>query len=129
MSSKQKSYLVPMIIIGALFFIFGFITWINGTLIPYLKIACQLKTDLESYLVATAFFIAYAVMALPSSMVLKKTGYKKGMSIGLFVMALGAIVFVPAANTREFSLFLVGLFIIGSGLALLQTASNPYATI
>lgn len=128
-AQEKKQYIVSISIIGVLFFIFGFITWINGTLIPYLKIACQLKTDLESYLVATAFFIAYAVMAIPASMVLKKTGYKKGMSIGLFVMAVGAILFVPAANTREFSLFLVGLFIIGSGLALLQTASNPYATI
>lgn len=128
-TQAKKQYIISITIIGVLFFIFGFITWINGTLIPYLKIACQLQTDLESYLVATAFFIAYAVMALPSSLVLKKTGYKKGMSIGLFVMAIGALVFVPAANTREFSLFLVGLFIIGSGLALLQTASNPYATI
>lgn len=126
---QKRQYIISITIIGVLFFIFGFITWINGTLIPYLKIACQLKTDLESYLVATAFFIAYAVMALPSSFVLKKTGYKKGMSIGLFVMALGAIIFVPAANTRDFNLFLLGLFIIGSGLALLQTASNPYATI
>lgn len=128
-AQEKRQYIVSITIIGVLFFIFGFITWINGTLIPYLKIACQLQTDLESYLVATAFFIAYAVMALPSSMVLKKTGYKKGMSIGLFVMALGAIIFVPAANSRDFNLFLLGLFIIGSGLALLQTASNPYATI
>lgn len=128
-AQEKRQYIVSITIIGVLFFIFGFITWINGTLIPYLKIACQLQTDLESYLVATAFFIAYAVMALPSSIVLKKTGYKKGMSIGLFVMALGAIIFVPAANSRDFNLFLLGLFIIGSGLALLQTASNPYATI
>lgn len=116
-------------IIGILFFIFGFVTWINGTLIPYLKIACELETDFQSYLVATAFFIAYTVMAIPSSYVLKKTGYKKGMSVGLFIMAIGAILFVPAANARNFDLFLVGLFIIGTGLALLQTASNPYATI
>lgn len=128
-AQEKKQYIISITIIGVLFFIFGFITWINGTLIPYLKIACQLKTDLESYLVATAFFIAYAVMALPSSYVLKRTGYKKGMSIGLFVMAVGAIVFVPAANARDYTLFLLGLFIIGSGLALLQTASNPYATI
>ena len=128
-AQEKKQYIISITIIGVLFFIFGFITWINGTLIPYLKIACQLKTDLESYLVATAFFIAYAVMALPSSYVLKRTGYKKGMSIGLFVMAVGAIVFVPAANARDYNLFLLGLFIIGSGLALLQTASNPYATI
>jgi len=98
-------------------------------LIPYLKIACELQTDFQSYLVATAFFIAYTVMAIPSSYVLKKTGYKKGMSVGLFIMAIGAILFVPAANARNFDMFLVGLFIIGTGLALLQTASNPYATI
>jgi len=118
-----------MIIIGALFFIFGFVTWINGTLIPYLKIACQLKSDLQSYLVATAFFIAYTVMAIPSSYVLRRTGYKKGMALGLLIMALGAILFVPAAQTREFDLFLVGLFITGTGLAILQTASNPYVSI
>ena len=118
-----------MIIIGALFFIYGFFTWINGTLIPYLKIACQLKSDLQSFLVVTAFFIAYGVMALPSSVVLRKTGYKKGMALGLIIMAIGAVLFIPAANTREFNLFLVGLFIIGTGLALLQTASNPYISI
>jgi len=118
-----------MFIIGALFFIFGFFTWINGTLIPYLKIACQLKSDLQSFLVVTAFFIAYAVMALPSSLVLRKTGYKKGMALGLLIMAIGAALFIPAANIREFNLFLIGLFIIGTGMALLQTASNPYISI
>jgi MFS transporter, FHS family, L-fucose permease len=129
MNQQKKQYVGPMIIIGALFFIFGFVTWVNGTLIPYLKIACQLESDFQSYLVATAFFIAYTVMALPSSAVLNKIGYKKGMAIGLFIMAIGAILFVPAANARNFNLFLVGLFIIGTGLALLQTASNPYVTI
>lgn len=130
MSSNQKnSYLVPMIIIGSLFFIFGFVTWVNGTLIPYLKIACQLESDFQSYLVATAFFIAYTVMALPSSFVLSKTGYKKGMALGLIIMAIGAILFVPAAQARNFNMFLFGLFIIGTGLALLQTASNPYVSI
>jgi MFS transporter, FHS family, L-fucose permease len=127
--TRPSSYLMSITIIGILFFIFGFVTWINGTLIPYLKIACELQTDFQSYLVATAFFIAYTVMAIPSSYVLKKTGYKKGMSVGLFIMAVGAILFVPAAEARNFNLFLVGLFIIGTGLALLQTASNPYATI
>jgi MFS transporter, FHS family, L-fucose permease len=125
----KNQYLISITIIGILFFIFGFVTWINGTLIPYLKIACQLKTDFQSYLVATAFFIAYTVMAIPSSMVLRRTGYKKGMSIGLFVMAIGAVLFIPAAQDRNYNLFLTGLFIIGSGLALLQTASNPYASI
>lgn len=127
--ARSSSYMMSITIIGILFFIFGFVTWINGTLIPYLKIACELKTDFQSYLVATAFFIAYTVMAIPASYVLKKTGYKKGMSVGLFIMAIGAILFVPAAQARNFDMFLVGLFIIGTGLALLQTASNPYATI
>jgi MFS transporter, FHS family, L-fucose permease len=127
--TRPSSYLMSITIIGILFFIFGFVTWINGTLIPYLKIACELQTDFQSYLVATAFFIAYTVMAIPSSYVLKKTGYKRGMSLGLFIMAAGAILFVPAANARDYDMFLIGLFIIGTGLALLQTASNPYATI
>lgn len=126
---SSKNYLLSITIIGILFFIFGFLTWVNGTLIPYLKIACELKTDVQSYLVATAFFIAYTVMAIPASIVLKKTGYKKGMAIGLFIMSIGAMIFIPAASTREFNLFLVGLFVIGTGMALLQTASNPYVSI
>lgn len=129
MSTQRSHYTLPMIIIGTLFFIFGFITWTNGSLIPYLKIACELETDLQSFLVATAFFIAYTVMALPSSYVLKRTGYKRGMAIGLFVMAIGALIFIPAAKARDFNLFLIGLFVIGTGLALLQTASNPYVSI
>lgn len=128
-TSSRSSQLMPMIIIGCLFFIFGFITWINGTLIPYLKIACELESDMQAYLVATAFFIAYTVMALPSSWVLGKTGYKKGMALGLVVMAVGTALFIPAAQSREFNMFLAGLFIIGSGLALLQTAANPYVSI
>lgn len=129
MTDQKKQYVLSMTIIGALFFVFGFVTWVNGTLIPYLKIACELESELQSYLVATAFFIAYTVMALPSSVVLRATGYKKGMALGLLVMAVGALVFVPAANARSYNMFLFGLFIIGTGLALLQTASNPYVSI
>lgn len=127
-SNNNKQYLPALIIIGCLFFVFGFITWSNSQLIPYLKIACELS-DTQSYLVATAFFAAYFVMAIPSSMVLRKTGFKKGMSLGLLVMAMGALIFIPAAQSRHFNLFLTGLFVIGSGLALLQTAANPYATV
>ena len=127
-SSLQRNYVFPMIIIGALFFIFGFVTWANSQLIPYLKIACEL-TDTQSFLVATAFFAAYFIMAIPSSAILKKTGFKKGMSLGLLVMAGGALLFIPAAGSRSYALFLTGLFIIGTGLALLQTASNPYVTV
>ncbi len=127
--ARPASYIMSLAIICALFFMFGFITWINGTLIPFLKIACELKSDFQAYLVATAFFISYTVMAIPASFVLKKTGYKKGMAIGLIIMAAGALVFLPAAGGRNYNLFLLGLFIIGSGMTLLQTASNPYAAI
>ncbi len=117
-----------IVIIGALFFIFGFVTWLNSVLIPYLQIACELN-NFESYLVAFAFYISYLVMAIPSAWVLKATGFKNGMSAGLVVMAIGALIFVPAALTRTYSLFLLGLFIQGTGLAVLQTAANPYITI
>jgi MFS transporter, FHS family, L-fucose permease len=126
--STRQNYFMPMLIIGALFFVFGFVTWANGTLIPYLQIACELTTS-EAMLVTTAFYISYAVMAFPSSWVLKKTGFKKGMMLGLLLMAAGALIFIPAAGSRTYSTFLIGLFVIGTGLALLQTASNPYITI
>lgn len=124
----KKNYTMPVIIIGILFFIFGFVTWLNSTLIPYLQIACELETS-QAVLVTFAFYISYAVMAFPSSWVLKKTGFKSGMMLGLIIMAIGALLFIPAANSRTFGLFLTGLFVIGTGLALLQTASNPYITI
>lgn len=128
MSQSQRNNLGPILIIGALFFIFGFVTWANSTLIPYLKIACELTTS-EAVLVTFAFYISYAVMAFPSSWVLQKTGFKKGMMLGLLIMAIGALLFIPAAKSRTFGLFLFALFVIGTGLALLQTASNPYITI
>jgi FHS family L-fucose permease-like MFS transporter len=127
-NTKNNHYGFALFLIGCLFFIFGFITWSNSQLIPYLKIACELS-DTQSYFVATAFFAAYFVMAIPSSFVLKATGFKKGMSLGLLIMALGALLFIPAAGSRNYALFLTGLFIIGTGLALLQTASNPYVTV
>jgi FHS family L-fucose permease-like MFS transporter len=123
-----KKTISPIVIIGALFFVFGFVTWLNSVLIPYLKIACELS-NFESYLVAFAFYIAYFVMALPSAWVLKKTGFKKGMALGLVIMAFGALLFIPAALSRTYFIFLIGLFIQGTGLAVLQTASNPYITI
>ena len=126
--NKSYSGIPPIFILGALFFIFGFVTWLNGTLIPYLKIACELN-NFESLLVAFAFYISYFVMALPSSYVLKKTGFRKGMMLGLIVMAIGVLIFIPAALTRTYALFLLGLFIIGTGLSVLQTAVNPYVTI
>ena len=118
----------PIVIIGILFFIFGFITWLSAVLVPYLKIACELN-NFQSYLVAFSFYIAYFFMSVPSGWLLEYTGYKKGMTIGLLVMAVGSVIFVPAALTRTYGLFLTGLFIQGAGMALLQTASNPYVTI
>lgn len=118
----------PLIIIGALFFIFGFVTWLSSVLIPYLQIACEL-TSFQSYLVAFAFYISYFVMAAPSAWLLKITGFKKGMSAGLLLVAAGSLLFVPAALYRQYAIFLTGLFIQGAGLAMLQTASNPYVTI
>ena len=128
MQSSTKSNFVPIVILGVLFFVFGFVTWLNGTLIPYLKIACELST-FQALLVAFAFYISYFVTALPSSWILKKTGFKKGIMLGLLVMAVGALVFIPAAQTRTYLMFLTGLFVIGTGLSILQTAVNPYITI
>lgn len=124
----KKSYATSLILIGCLFFIFGFITWLNGTLIPFLKTACQLNIRQVS-LVTFAFFISYFVMAIPSSAILRKTGFKNGMSLGLIIMACGCVMFIPAALQRSYPLFLTGLFVQGLGLSILQTASNPYVTI
>lgn len=128
MNQPSKSRFSPIIIIGALFFIFGFVTWLNSVLIPYLKISCELS-NFESYLVAFSFYISYLVMAIPSGKILHRTGFKNGMAVGLVIMAVGALVFVPAALSRTYLLFLLGLFVQGTGLAVLQTASNPYITI
>lgn len=125
--SKQDT-IVPILIIGSLFFIFGFISWINSILIPFFKIACEL-TNFESYLVTFAFYISYLVFSIPSSYLLKRVGFRKGMMIGFWTMSIGAFIFIPAALTRTYGIFLVGLFSIGAGTALLQTAANPYITI
>jgi MFS transporter, FHS family, L-fucose permease len=124
----QKTGIPPIAIIGVLFFIFGFVTWLNGTLIQFLKISCELD-DLQALLVAFSFYIAYFVMAPPSSLVIQKVGYKNGMTLGLAIIAVGSLIFIPAAITRLYGLFLTGLFVQGTGLALLQTASNPYVII
>ena len=117
-----------IVIIGALFFIFGFVTWLNALLIPYLKIACELTT-FQAYFVTFAFYIAYVVMAPVSTRTLNYFGFKKGMSVALGVMAVGALLFIPAAMSRTYLIFLSGLFVMGGGLAILQTAVNPYVTI
>lgn len=128
-ASNRSSYLTSIFLIGVLFFVFGFVTWLNGTLIPFLKLACELKTDTQAFFVTFAFYMAYFFLALPSSSILKRIGFKNGMALGLVVMAIGSLIFIPAANSRAFGLFLTGLFVQGAGLALLQTASNPYISV
>ncbi len=125
---KKSSFYVSLAILAGMFFIFGLVSWVNAILIPYFRVACEL-THFESYFVTFAFYIAYFVMAIPSGILLKKVGFKRGILYGFMLMALGAFIFVPAALTRQFEIFLVGLFSIGTGLAILQTAANPYVTI
>ncbi len=127
-SLTKRDTFISILIIGLLFFIFGFVSWVNAILIPYFKIACEL-TNFQSYLVAFAFYISYFIMSVPSSYLLMKVGFKKGMMIGFWTMALGAFIFVPAAYLRTYEIFLLGLFTIGIGLAILQTAANPYITV
>jgi glucose/galactose transporter len=127
-SLSQKDTWISIAIIGVLFFVFGFVSWINAILIPYFKIAFTLS-NFDSYLVAFAFYISYLVMSVPASYLLKAVGFKKGMMFGFFIMAVGAYIFIPAAMGRTYEVFLLGLFTLGTGLAVLQTAANPYVTI
>ena len=124
----KSSSLIPMLIIGVLFFIFGFVTWLNGSLIPFLKVLCELN-EFEALFVTFAFYIAYTVMAFPMALLLERTGYKNGMAIGLGVMAIGSLLFIPAALSGQFIYFLLALFTLGTGLTILQTASNPYIVL
>lgn len=126
--SPHSDYWLPMVIIGVLFFIFGFVTWLNGPLITFAKLAFQVP-DTYAFLVPSAFYLSYFFLALPSSTILKRTGMKKGMALGLFVMAIGAVIFSQFAPMRVYAGVLTGLFVIGAGLALLQTAANPYISI
>ncbi len=126
--NQTKRYFLPLLMIGLLFGVFGFAAWMNSLLIPYFQITLELNS-VQTTLVTFSFFIAYVVMALPSSWVLKKIGFKKGIVLGLVVMACGTLLFIPAAAARTYGLFLTGLFLMGTGQALLQTAANPYITI
>jgi glucose/galactose transporter len=120
-----RSVVVGMLFLGLLFFILGFVTWLNGSLVPFLKIVCDLN-NFEALWVTSAFYIAYTLMALPSAAVLDRIGYKNGMTLGLGLMGVGALLFVPAAQTRYYGLFLAALFTLASGMTLMQTAINPY---
>jgi glucose/galactose transporter len=125
---SRRQLAISILIVGGLFFIMGFISWMNAILIPYFKIACEL-TNFASYLVAFAFYISYFVMSVPAGYLLRKHGFRKGLMYGFLIMSAGAFIFVPAALARSYETFLVGLFTLGAGLAIIQTAANPYITI
>ena len=127
-SLTQRDTQISIMLIGMMFFIFGFVSWANSILIPYFKIACEL-TNFKAYLVTFAFYISYFIMSVPASYVLKSIGFKKGMMLGFWIMSIGAFIFIPAAMNRAYPIFLLGLFTLGTGLAILQTAANPYITL
>ena len=126
---NKRQYYLSLAMVGCLFFVFGLVSWVNSILIPYFKIACDLQSGVQTYLVTFAFYIAYLVMTVPASFLLKKVGYKRGAQIGLWIMASGALMFWPAAMTRTYGMFLAALFIIGTSLAILQSVANPFVTI
>jgi FHS family L-fucose permease-like MFS transporter len=132
MPSNQKTaagnnYLIPIILITSLFFLWAFLHNINPVLIPHLKKACQL-TDTQSALIDSAVYLGYFLVALPAGLFMHKFGYKKGILLGLLLYGLGSILFVPAASSRDYNLFLIALFIAASGATFLETVANPYAT-
>lgn len=124
-TAVSKSNLIPLVMIAGMFFIFGFVTWLNGSLMPYLEVVLQLSAFQASFILFS-FYIAVTVFALPSSWVIGKVGYKNGMAIGMGTMATAALLYIPAAKTHEFALFLVAQFAMGAGQTLVQTAVNPY---
>jgi glucose/galactose transporter len=127
-SLSQRDTQISILLIGVMFFIFGFVSWANSILIPYFKIACELN-NFQAYLVTFAFYISYFIMSVPASYVLRSIGFKKGIMLGFWIMSLGAFIFIPAAMGRTYPIFLLGLFTLGTGLAILQTAANPYITL
>ena len=127
--TSNKQYYASLAMLGCLFFVFGLVSWVNSILVPYFKIACDLQSEVQGYLAQFAFYIAYLVMTIPASFLLSRTGYKKGALIGLWVLAAGALLFIPAALSRTYNLFLLALFTMGTAMAILQTVANPFVTI
>jgi len=127
-SLSQRDTQISILLIGVMFFIFGFVSWANSILIPYFKIACELN-NFQAYLVTFAFYISYFIMSVPASYVLRSIGFKKGIMLGFWIMSIGAFIFIPATMGRTYPIFLLGLFTLGTGLAILQTAANPYITL
>ncbi len=122
---KKQSNALPMVIVAGLFFILGFATWLNGSLMPYLQQILQL-TPFQASLILFSFYIAVTFTALPSAAIIRRVGYKNGMALGMGTMMLAGLLFIPAAKTQFFALFLLAQLVMGAGQTLLQTAVNPY---
>ncbi len=122
---NKQSSVVPMAIVATLFFILGFATWLNGSLMPFLQQVLQLS-PFQASLIIFSFYIAVTFTALPSAMIIRKVGYKNGMALGMATMMVAGLLFIPAAKTQVFALFLFAQLVMGAGQTLLQTAVNPY---
>ncbi len=125
---EGKNYTVPLMVLTSLFFMWAVATNFNDVLMPKLQKTLTL-TPFESSFVQVAFFFGYGIMAIPAGLIIKKIGYKKGILVGLGTCALGALMFIPAANIKVFSLFLVALFIIAGGITFLQVAANAFVAV
>jgi len=124
----KNKFLLPFILVCSLFFLWAFLHNLNPILIPHLKKACQLS-DTQSSFIDFAVYIGYFTIAIPAGLFIQKYNYKKGILVGLSLYALGALLFIPAAATREYTFFLVALFISASGATFLETVANPYVTV
>jgi FHS family L-fucose permease-like MFS transporter len=125
--NQSRKYLFPFILVTSLFFLWAFLHNINPILIPHLKKACQLS-DMQSAFIDTAVYLAYFSIALPAGWMMHRYGYKKGILMGLLLYGLGALLFIPAAATRDYPIFLCGLFVMAAGATFLETVANPYIT-
>lgn len=125
MDTSKKNSVLPMAIVAVLFFILGFATWLNGSLMPYLSQILQL-TPFQGALILFSFYIAVTFTAIPSAMLIRKVGYKNGMALGMGLMMVAGLLFIPAAMSQFFPLFLLAQLVMGAGQTLLQTAVNPY---
>lgn len=127
-SGENKNYAFALSVLTSLFFLWGFMTSLNDILIPHLKGVFTLNYT-QAMLVNTCFFGAYFIMSIPWGIVVDKIGFKKGIVLGLIIAGIACLIFYPAAGERSYGLFLLALFILASGITLLQVAANPYVTI
>jgi FHS family L-fucose permease-like MFS transporter len=126
--SETTNYRFALTMLTALFFAWGFIICLNDILIPHLKRVFDLNY-VQAALVQFCFFLAFFVMSVPSGFILNRIGYQRGIVVGLLVSGLGALLFLPAASIPSYGFFLAALFILATGITLLQVAANPYVVL